>query len=84
MSKSTRQLKLVIKAGTITAIYDDALTALFDGADVDIRRATRVEPDGKNWIADLSPVGGPVLRGFTTRKAALAAEVRYLDRYVVA
>ena len=84
MSKSTRQLKLVIKAGTITAIYDDALTALFDGADVDIRRATHVEPDGKNWIADLSPVGGPVLRGFTTRKAALAAEVRYLDRYVVA
>ena len=83
MSKPSKSIKLVISGGTIRAIYDDCLTSLFANADVTTKRATHVEPDGKNWIADLSPVGGPVSRGFKTRRAALAAERRYLERYVV-
>jgi hypothetical protein len=74
---------LVINHGRIKAIYDDALTALFPFADVDITRASHVEPDGRQWVADLRPVHGPILRGFRTRQDALDAEVRYLKDYVV-
>jgi hypothetical protein len=78
-----KELKLVIKDGIITAIYDDALTRLFPDADVSIKRASHVEPDGRTWSADLRPVSGPMLTGFTTRQAALDAEVAYLKERVV-
>ena len=87
MSKPAKQLKLVVKdGGTINAIYDDALVPLFDQASkVDLRRASHVEPDAAlpGWFADLTPVGGPVLRYFKTRKEALEAEVDYLNRHVI-
>lgn len=84
MSKQNKLLKLVVKNGSILAIYDDSLVAMFGEAErVTTRRASHVEPDGEGWSADLSPVGGPILNGFTTRKAALDAEVRYLDQHVV-
>jgi hypothetical protein len=90
MNKRAKQLKLVINAGRITAIYDDALTALFPVGDVTVKRASRVEPDHSSidgspcWSADLTPVGGPMLTDFKTRQQALDAEVRYLRKYVVA
>jgi hypothetical protein len=68
----------------INAVYDDVLTSLFSLGDVDIKRASHVEPQGKHWYADLRPVGGPVLNHFKTRQAALDAEKRYLLRKVVA
>jgi hypothetical protein len=83
MSKRSKQLKLVIKDGRITAIYNDALTALREMGVAETKRASHVEPDGNTWYADLSPVGGPLLTGFKTRKEALEAEVAYLREYVV-
>jgi hypothetical protein len=91
MSKPNKQLKLVVKDGVIQSIYDDALVALLDQAEsFAVDRASHVEPhtaiwgDGVSyWQADLRPVGGPILTGFTTRKEALDAEVQYINRHVV-
>jgi hypothetical protein len=91
MSKLNKTIKLVVKGGVITGIYDDALVPLLDQAEsVETVRASNVEPhmtqwgDGRSyWQADLSPVGGPTLTGFTTRQEALDAEVQYLNRHVV-
>jgi hypothetical protein len=84
MSKLTKQLKLVVKNGVIHAIYDDALIGLFEDATVSTRRASHVEPvDGGGWSADLSPVGGPMLWNFKTRKDALDAEARYINQHVI-
>lgn len=67
--------------GSLTAIYSDTLLALFGGGDAVTTRASHVEPeaDGIHWYADLSPAGGPNLSGFSSRAAALAAEVDYLN-----
>ena len=47
---------------------------------VSIRRASHVEPNSTgHWLADLSPVGGPVLGPFKWRSQALEAEVRWLE-----
>ncbi len=89
MSKPSKQLKLVVKAGRIKAIYDDALTALFDGAEVKVERASHVEPQFglrsfvNGWYADMRPVDGPVMVGFNTRQEALDAEVRYINQHVL-
>lgn len=65
--------------GTATAIYGEEI-ALDAIGRVEIRRASHVEPapDG-GWLADLSPVAGPVLGPFTRRSEALAAEVAWLS-----
>lgn len=46
-----------------------------------IKRASHVEFDGDSdgWLADLSPVGGPVLGPFEDRSEALGAETEWLD-----
>ena len=44
-------------------------------ADPSITRASHVEPDAEGrWLADLTPVAGPVLGPFDLRSEALAAE----------
>ncbi len=90
MSKPSKQLKLVVRAGQIKAIYDDALTALFPMADVTVQRASHVEPyvdlsrrEAGYWCVDLRPVGGQYLNGFKTRQEALDAEVRYINQHVL-
>ena len=59
-------------------IYSDDLPLAQIGK-LKITRASHVEPreDGQ-WIADLSPVNGPVLGPFVCRSDALAAEVDWL------
>lgn len=78
--------------GVIQAIYSDDLAELFAGDALTTRRASHVEPNGDGWTADMRPVGGPVLyasgpcdgdacefcRPFTTRQAALDAEVAWI------
>ncbi len=49
---------------------------------IDNTRASHVEPCAGGWSADMSPVGGPVLTGFTKRSQALAAEVAWLEENV--
>ena len=65
--------------GNARAIYGESIDLSELGA-VEVRRASHVEPDGAaDWSADLSPVGGPVLRGFRQRSEALAAEINWLN-----
>jgi hypothetical protein len=72
-------MQLVIeKNGRVRGIYGEeiALEAL---GPTRITRASHVEPDDKGrWLADLSPVGGPVLGPFDRRSEALGAEVAWL------
>lgn len=66
--------------GIVRAIYDDDLADLLSElGEPHTQRASHVEPDGSGWSADLSPVGGPILGPFTTRREALSAEVEWLD-----
>lgn len=70
---------LIERGGTIRCRYDEAIDLRTLGR-VAIRRASHVEPDAAGcWLADLSPVGGPVLGPFVTRSSALAAEAAWLD-----
>jgi len=67
--------------GVIRCIYNDDLAELIQEGKGTLQRASHVEPDEKRlgfWVADLSPVGGPVLEGFKLRQAALDAEVEWL------
>lgn len=65
--------------GSITFIHSDDLTDVLDLGAATIRRASHVEPIGKEWFADLSPVHGPVLGPFRLRSEALTAEVAWLE-----
>ena len=76
-----RRLELSIAAdGKISAIYSDDLRPLLDLGEATIRRASSVEPEGTNWQVDLSPVGGPILRGFKYRQTALDYESEWLKK----
>jgi hypothetical protein len=67
--------------GWIKAVHHDALAWQQLGG-VSIQRGSHVEPTANGeWTADLSPVGGPVLGPFAKRGAALAAELRWLERH---
>lgn len=69
---------VILPSGTTKCIYDEALP-LSQLGKLSIKRASHVEPNsvGK-WIADLSPIGGPMLGPFEKRTEALAAEVNWL------
>jgi hypothetical protein len=66
--------------GSASTIYADEMSELFAEGTTKISRASHVEPDpnGSGWIADMSPVQGPVLGPFDLRQQALDAEVEYL------
>jgi hypothetical protein len=65
--------------GTIRAIYAEEIDLCILGHPV-IVRASHVEPDAAGrWIADLTPVNGPVLGPFDRRSDALAAEQSWLE-----
>jgi hypothetical protein len=66
--------------GRAIGIYGDEIDLATLG-NVTISRASHVEPspDGAGWIADLSPVNGPILGPFKKRHEALAAELAYLE-----
>ncbi len=72
--------------GTVTGIYGEAIDWHVFGLDLDIRRASHVEPSDSGsafWFADLAPVGGPKLGPFARRSEALAAEVEWLECHVI-
>lgn len=70
--------------GEITFIYNDDLAGLLMLGQAEINRASHVEPEPTGgWSADMSPVAGPKLTGFTLRSEALAAEVEWLNREVI-
>lgn len=64
--------------GDCRSVYDESLNLSELGAP-SIRRASHVEPTSRGeWLADLSPVGGPRLGPFTLRSEALQAEQVWL------
>lgn len=67
------------ETGRVRFLWQDELQPLTELGEVDIRRASHVEPsqDGK-WWSDLSPSNGPVLGPFNLRQEALDAEVKWL------
>lgn len=70
---------IVDRDGSVRGIYGEeiALDAL---GPLKIKRASHVEPDEcGRWLADLSPVGGPILGPFRGRIEALEAEVAWLE-----
>lgn len=72
--------------GVIRFIYDDALLGLLSEGKPSVTRASHVEPCALGWggwIADLSPVSGPVLGPYTTRHEALAAEVEWINTNIL-
>ena len=73
-------MELVVTAGgTIRAIYAEEIDLCILGHPV-IVRASHVEPDeAGRWIADLTPVDGPILGPFDRRSDALAAEQSWLE-----
>ena len=75
-------MKLLVKPdGTVRAIYQEAIDLGVLGRPT-IARASHVEPDGEGrWLADLKPVGGPVLGPFDRRSEALAAEIAWLEAH---
>jgi hypothetical protein len=70
---------LVRPDGTVRAIYDESLDLAVLGRPT-ITRASHVEPDQDGrWVADLTPIGGPVLGPYDRRSAALEAERQWLE-----
>lgn len=69
---------LISPDGEVRCIYDEAID-LHSLGSLSIQRASHVEPtvDGR-WLADLTPVAGPVLGPFLRRTDALAAELSWL------
>jgi hypothetical protein len=72
-------MQLLIHAdGSVRCLYGEAIS-LGELGNLTIRRASHVEPDARGqWLADLSPVSGPVLGPFATRSEALAGEEAWL------
>jgi hypothetical protein len=75
-------MKLLIRPdGTVRAIYDESIDLGAIGRPT-IARASHVEPTPEGrWLADLAPVGGPVLGPFDRRGQALEAEREWLERH---
>jgi hypothetical protein len=73
-------MQLVIERdGRVRGIYGEEIDFAALGQ-ARISRASHVEPDSQGrWIADLAPVGGPVLGPFDRRSEALEAEVAWLE-----
>ena len=75
-------MQLIIDSiGNARCIYDETLP-LHQLGRIKIRRGSHVEPiPSGQWIADMNPVGGPVLGPFNIRSQALAAERRWLEKH---
>jgi len=78
MSEPTEMELVVDAGGGVKCIYDETLDLRSLG-NLQITRASHVEPDTEgNWWADMGPGGGPVLGPFGTRGEALGAERGWL------
>jgi hypothetical protein len=73
-------MELVIEpGGVVRCVYGEDIDLTTLGSPT-IARASHVEPDQHGrWLADLSPVGGPLLGPFDLRSAALASEQAWLE-----
>jgi len=69
---------IITPYGQGRCVYGEAINLTTLGK-LTIRRGSHVEPtpDGQ-WIADMSPVGGPILGPFLLRSEAITAERDWL------
>ncbi|GDX40063.1 hypothetical protein LBMAG21_03550 [Armatimonadota bacterium] len=67
--------------GTLQFLWEDAFAPMLELGESTLCRASHVEPQGTEWVADLSPVGGPRLGAFPLRNDALSAERDWLQHY---
>ena len=75
-------MQIVVKTdGVVRCLYGEELDLARLGKLV-IARGSHVEPtaDG-HWMADMSPVNGPVLGPFPRRSEALSAERQWLETH---
>lgn len=79
MTNGAEPLLINVNAdGTLGFVYDDDLEPLLGLGEHEVRRASHVEMAADGWMADLSPVSGPVLGPFPLRADALRAELDWL------
>jgi hypothetical protein len=72
---------VVSNSGQVRCIYSDSIPLSHLGK-LSITRASHVESNSVGqWMADLSPVDGPLLGPFEFRTDALAAEVDWLRKH---
>ena len=72
---------VIDRHGNAYCVYDESLDLASIGR-MKIRRGSHVEPFGDDkWIADLTPVGGPILGPFVLRSRALTAERKWLEKH---
>jgi len=76
------EIQMVVDpSGQIRCVYGETID-LSELGSLSCRLGSHVEPNKEgHWMADLSPVGGPMLGPFTTRGAALRAEVAWLHQH---
>ena len=75
-------MQLMIRpGGKVHCLYGEELD-LHELGSLAIARGSHVEPDATGqWTADLSPVNGPRLGPFSSRRDALAAERQWLETH---
>jgi len=65
--------------GTAKSVYSEKID-LNELGKVAHNRASHVEPnENGEWIADLSPVGGPTLGPFKLRSEAIQNEIEWIE-----
>jgi hypothetical protein len=70
---------IIERNGSVRGVSGESIDLATLGR-TEITRASHVEPDERGrWLADLSPVGGPVLGPYARRSEALATEVEWLE-----
>lgn len=77
-----QETNILIKPnGEIVLIYDDEICTKISAATL-TQRASHVEPllDEPGWSVDLTPVGGAVIKPFSTRTEALKYEKDYINK----
>ena len=75
-------MQLMIRpGGKVHCLYGEELD-LHELGSLAIARGSHVEPDATGqWTADLSPVNGPRLGPFSSRRDALAAERQWIETH---
>lgn len=69
--------------GDVRCVYAEEIDLRALGT-LSIVRASHVEPSSEGgWMADLAPVGGPILGPFEQRSEALAAEQFWLETFLL-
>ena len=73
-------MNLIIESnGRVRGVFGEEINLAVLGSPK-ITRASQVEPDEQGrWLADLAPVGGPILGPFERRSEALKAEETWLE-----